>query len=129
MRIRFIIFVPPAALVTGVLFFLTSSIVSAIEQTLGPLPAPHSPPPFAHFVDFEPVSSMVSHGQAGPSGESECGDLRRRARTVAGAALQCITLERNCSATGCEVVEMPLLGPHESEISTGMDSSPGTFFF
>jgi hypothetical protein len=36
MQFRFIAFVPPAALVTGLVFLLTSSIVSGLEATLAP---------------------------------------------------------------------------------------------
>ena len=49
MRLRCIVFVPPAALVTGGIFLLTSSIVSALESTFA------TPEPVAHYeiVRFE----------------------------------------------------------------------------
>lgn len=87
MRVQSIAFVPPAALVTGLLFFLTSSLVSAIEGAFVP-PSPDAPGTAVHEI--------VRH-------ETECEALRRRIEEVAQDANTC---ERHAGCLGS-----PLLCP------------------
>ena len=128
MRVRCIAFLPPAAVVTGVLFFLTSSIVSAIDQTLlAPsdaflfegssfAPSNRSARVPGHLVGPLLSRAAFDEGAAllGTDAEADCGLMRRRARAVAGARLECVLLSRVCSAESCEVVEPPLPTLEES---------------
>ncbi len=80
MRIRCIVFLPLAALITCVLFLLASSLVSTIELTLAPVIAP--------FILAD------SGGAATPTlelirFETECEGLRRRIEALARDASSC----------------------------------------
>jgi hypothetical protein len=72
MRVRRIAFLPPAALVTGALFFLTSSIVSGLESTL--------------------VQQKVSDAIPIALYETECELLERRIEEVARDIQSCEAL-------------------------------------
>lgn len=121
MRIRCIAFVPPAALVTVILFFLMSTIVSAIEATLVPGTFAGSLSP-AFVVDIAPSSFDASVERSIRSDITDCGVLQRQALQVEGATLQCILRNRVCSASACEIVDVPI--PDVESRST-----PGVFLF